>query len=146
MKIVFQRVLSANVKVSGSVVGSISKGILAYVGLTHTDTPEIAKKLAEKLLKFRIFDSERKGFDHSVLDIKGEVLVISQFTVYGNCNEGLKPNFSPAMEYSKAEELYKYFISELRKSEIKIDTGIFGAMMEIESINDGPVTLILEKN
>lgn len=146
MKIVLQRVLSANVFINSQIVGSISKGILIYVGLTHTDTKEIVSKMADKIVRFRVFDSEVKGFDKSVLDTKQEILVISQFTLYGDCSEGLKPNFRPAMDYAKAEELYNLFLIELKKTNLNIQAGIFGAMMQVQSNNNGPVTLILEKN
>lgn len=146
MKAVIQRVSSALVEVDKKVVGSISKGLLVYLGISKNFTEEKFNWMINKVLNFRIWNSERKGFDLSVSDIKGEILVISQFTLYGDCSKGLKPNFRDSQDFDKAEEIYNRFIEKLKESGLKVESGVFGAKMKVNSVNEGPVTLIIEKN
>ncbi len=146
MRIVLQRVAHAQVQVDGETVGKIDKGILIYVGVTHEDTEEQAHHLAEKCLNLRIFENaEGKRNQLSVLDISGEVLVVSQFTLYGDCRKGRRPSFDQAAPPEQAEIVYHRFVELLKPSSLTIQTGRFQAMMEVESINDGPVTFVLEK-
>ena len=145
MKIVLQRVKSASVKIDGELYSKINKGILVLFGVEKGDTEECALWLAEKLLKLRIFEDENEKMNFSVSDINGEILVVSQFTLAGNCKKGTRPSFDNAELPEKAEALYEKFCEYLSRS-IPVKTGVFGAMMEVELINDGPVTFILEKS
>ena len=148
MKIIVQRVKSANVKVENSIVGQINKGILALVGITHTDTINEIEWLVNKIANLRIFDDENGIMNKSILDIKGEVLFISNFTLYGNSKKGGRPSYIDAAPSEISKVLYEQFINTFKTkydSQIKTASGIFGAMMDVELINDGPVTLIIEK-
>jgi len=145
MKVILQRVNSAKVEVQNSIVGSISKGLLIYLGVSKEFTNEKLDWMVNKVLNLRIWQSEEKGFDLSVQDIKGEILVISQFTLFGDCSKGQKPNFRNAQDFDKAEDTYNLFVNKLKESGLKVETGSFGAMMKISSENDGPVTLVVEK-
>jgi len=146
MKLLIQRVNSASVTIDNKIHSSISKGLLVFVGFSKEHTLSKTDKLVEKLLHFRIFESSKKGFDLSIEDIKGEVLIVSQFTLFANCSSGRKPKFNDSLEYTKAEEEYNTFISKLKEqSTLTIQTGVFGANMNVSLENDGPVTLVLEK-
>ena len=145
MKLVVQRVKNAQVEVDNKVVGKIQKGFLVFLGITHNDTKEIADYLVKKLCKLRVFEDEKGKMNLALNDIKGELLIVSQFTLYADCSQGNRPSFINAAKPEMANELYEYFCSECNKNDIKVEKGIFGADMKIDLINDGPVTIILEK-
>ena len=144
MKAVVQRVEESYVKVDGKIVGKIGRGLNILLGVKKGDTEEDAKKLVDKISKLRIFEDERGKFQHSLLDIKGEVLIISQFTLYANVKKGRRPSFELAEEPKRAEELYNRFVELFRETGLKVETGIFGAMMDVYIRNWGPVTIVLD--
>ena len=144
MKFVIQRVKNASVEVDNRIVGSINKGFLVLIGITHTDTKEIADVLIKKLIKLRIFEDENEKMNLALNDVNGELLLVSQFTLYANCTGGNRPAFIDAAKPDYANELYEYIIDECKKQEINVQTGIFGADMKVELLNDGPVTIILD--
>jgi D-tyrosyl-tRNA(Tyr) deacylase len=144
MKVVLQRAKDAKVTVEGTTVGAISKGLVLLVGVTHEDTEEDVKYLAEKIPNLRIFEDESGKMNLSLLDVKGAILSVSQFTLYGDCRKGRRPNFMGAAKPDKAELLYEEFNGALREKGIIVETGTFGAMMDVSFTNNGPVTLILE--
>ncbi|MDE0067041.1 MAG: D-aminoacyl-tRNA deacylase [Acidimicrobiaceae bacterium] len=144
MRALVQRVREARVRVSGEVVGEIGAGLCCLVGVTHSDNPQSAAKLAGKLWHLRIFADENGHMNRSVADTSGEVLVISQFTLYGDTRKGRRPSFVAAAEPDHAAELIDGLSAELRLLGATVATGSFGAMMDVELINDGPVTLMLE--
>ena len=151
MKVVVQRVTRARVEAHGKVVGQIADGLLVLLGITHDDTEEQADWIVEKLIKLRIFEdpSSASGqagkMNKSVDDTGGGMLVVSQFTLYGDCKKGTRPSFVNAARPEHAEPLYNYFVQKCIDSGIHTETGEFGAKMEIDLENDGPVTLVLEK-
>lgn len=145
MKIVIQRVANAQVEVDKKVVGKIGKGFLVLVGVTHEDTKENADYLVKKLCKLRVFTDENDKMNLSLKDVNGELLIVSQFTLYANCKDGNRPSFVEAARPEQANELYEYFCSECEKNDIKVEKGIFGADMKVSLLNDGPVTIIIEK-
>ncbi len=145
MKIVVQRVKNAQVQVEEKIVGKIEKGFLVLLGVTHTDTKEQVDYLVKKLCKLRVFSDENDKMNLSLKDVKGELLIVSQFTLYANCTDGNRPSFTEAARPNQANELYEYFCSECEKNEIHVEKGIFGADMKVSLLNDGPVTIILEK-
>ncbi|MGC8711937.1 MAG: D-aminoacyl-tRNA deacylase [Leptodesmis sp.] len=145
MKVVIQRVLSSQVVVDGRIVGKIGRGLNLLVGISNTDTEAELGWMARKCLELRLFPAAEGGrFDCSVQDIKGELLVISQFTLYGDCRKGRRPSFDRAAAPEVAQALYEKFVEKLRTSGLKVETGIFGAMMQVSIENDGPVTVIVE--
>ena len=144
MKIVIQRVKQSKVKVNSEVIGKIDKGLLILIGAEKGDNKSDVDYLVSKVLNLRIFEDDNSKMNHCVLDIIGEILVVSQFTLLGDCREGRRPSFDKAAKGEDALELYENFVSELKKSELKIQTGKFGAHMQVELTNDGPVTLILD--
>ena len=137
MKIVVQRVKEAEVKVDGKVVGKIGKGFLVLLGVTHEDTEENADYLVKKLCKLRVFKDENDKMNLALKDVSGEL--------YADCSQGNRPSFIEAAKPDKAEALYEYFCEECAKNDIKVEKGIFGADMKVSLINDGPVTIIIEK-
>lgn len=145
MKFVIQRVKNANVKVNNETVGNIEKGYLVLIGITHTDTKEIADYLVKKLINLRVFEDEKGKMNLALKDIEGSLLLVSQFTLYADCTNGNRPSFTEAAKPEFANELYEYIISECKKQCNKVETGIFGADMKVELVNDGPVTILLEK-
>lgn len=145
MKIVVQRVKEAKVEVDKKEVGNIKKGFLVLLGVTHKDEKEQADYLVKKLCNLRVFEDEKGKMNLSLKDVNGELLIVSQFTLYADCSNGNRPSFINAAKPEKAEKLYKYFCSECEKNEIKVKKGIFGADMKVSLINDGPVTIIIEK-
>lgn len=147
MKVLLQRVKQASVEIDGETVGSIQKGYLLFVGILQGDTSAHAQLLAEKVVKLRLFEGpDGKINDQSLLDIQGELLVISQFTLAGSTEKGNRPDYTAAARPGEAEMLYDYFVSKLEELQVKrVETGKFGAMMQVHLINDGPVTLLLEK-
>jgi D-tyrosyl-tRNA(Tyr) deacylase len=144
MRALIQRVSSASVEVEGKISGETGKGFLILFGVTHTDTENDAVFLAEKCLNLRIFEDAGGKMNLSLNDIKGEMLVVSQFTLYGDTRKGRRPSFTDAAVPAHAIPLYEKFICELRKSGLKVETGIFGAEMSVKLCNQGPVTIMLE--
>ena len=144
MKGLIQRVKKASVRIDSQLYSQINKGILIFLGVEKGDEKSNADKLAEKLVKLRIFEDENEKMNKSVQDINGSILVVSQFTLAGDCKKGTRPSFDKAELPQKANELYEYFISKLKSMNIPTQTGSFGAMMDVELINDGPVTFMLE--
>ncbi len=144
MKVVVQRVSSAQVTIDAKVVGKISRGLMVLIGITHDDTQVDADKLVSKLINLRLFPSEKSEFDFSIIDTKAEVLVVSQFTLYGSTAKGRRPDFFDAAKPEIAKPLCDYFVEQLRQNDVKVETGVFGADMQVELVNDGPVTLIIE--
>lgn len=144
MRIVVQRASRGRVTVEGEVTGEIGQGLVLLVGITHEDTREDADYLVDKVLNLRIFEDESGKMNHSLLDIGGALLSVSQFTLYGDCRKGRRPNFMEAAKPDAANELYEYFNEQARAQGVRVETGVFGAMMDVELVNDGPVTLLLE--
>ena len=144
MRAVLTRVKSASVTVDGSVIGQIGQGFLILLGVTHEDTEAQAVKLADKLMGLRIFEDENDKMNRSLEDVGGQVLVVSQFTLYGNCKKGRRPEFLAAARPEIAIPLYEKFIALCRDKGFSVETGEFGAEMLVESVNDGPVTLIVD--
>ena len=144
MRAVLTRVKSASVTVDGKVIGRIGPGFLILLGITHEDTEAQAVKLADKLMGLRIFEDENEKMNRSLEDVGGQVLVISQFTLYGNCKKGRRPEFLAAARPELAVPLYEKFIALCRDKGFSVETGEFGAEMLVESVNDGPVTLIVD--
>ena len=144
MRAVLTRVKSASVTVDGSVIGQIGQGFLILLGVTHEDTEAQAVKLADKLMGLRIFEDENGKMNRSLEDVGGQVLVVSQFTLYGNCKKGRRPEFLAAARPEIAIPLYEKFIALCRDKGLSVETGEFGAEMLVESVNDGPVTLIVD--
>ncbi|MEI2462630.1 D-aminoacyl-tRNA deacylase [Niallia taxi] len=144
MRIVLQRVKEAKVEVEGKTVGQIEKGYMLLVGITHDDTQEDAAKLADKIAHLRIFEDADGKMNHSIQDVEGSILSVSQFTLYGDTRKGRRPNFMNAAKPDYAKDLYDQFNVLLGQKGLHVETGVFGAMMDVSLINDGPVTLILE--
>ncbi|GAF65891.1 D-tyrosyl-tRNA(Tyr) deacylase [Bacillus sp. TS-2] len=144
MKIVLQRVKNAHVKVDETIVGEIQAGVLLLVGITHDDTEEDISYLVDKVANLRIFNDESGKLNLSLLDIQGQVLSVSQFTLYGDCRKGRRPNFMNAAKPDIAKKLYDDFNEKLKEKGLTVQTGQFGEMMDVSLLNDGPVTLILE--
>ncbi|MCF7851963.1 MAG: D-tyrosyl-tRNA(Tyr) deacylase [Simkaniaceae bacterium] len=144
MRALIQRVKQAGVTVNGKVVGEIKKGLLIFLGVTHDDTMELMHKMADKIIGLRIFEDQNQKMNLSIEDIRGEILVVSQFTLYGDCAKGRRPSFAEAAEPKRAKILYDFFIKELRFKGIKTQEGVFGAYMDVALINDGPATFLIE--
>ncbi len=146
MKLVIQRVKKANVVVENKVIGEIDNGFLVLIGIAPTDTKENANFLVQKLIHLRVFEDENQKMNLSIKDIDGELLIISQFTLYADCSHGNRPSFTTAAKPEFANELYEYFVEQSKRENIKkVATGEFGADMQVTLQNDGPVTIILEK-
>ena len=145
MKLLIQRVLSAQVNVDKQLTASIDKGLLVFVGFTHDDTVKQVDWCTKKLLSLRIFTDHQGKMNHSILDIEGDILLISQFTLYGNCIKGARPSFTQAAAPHIAIPLYEQCVAQLKQSECNVRTGIFGSKMEVSLTNDGPVTFLIEK-
>jgi D-tyrosyl-tRNA(Tyr) deacylase len=144
LRVVLQRVKEAKVTVEGKVVGQIGKGLVLLVGAKTGDTEKDVEYLADKCVNLRIFEDEEQKMNLSALDVKGEVLVVSQFTLYGDTRKGRRPSFTDALEPKEAEKLYQKFIDRIKTTGLKTESGIFGAKMLVEISNWGPVTFILE--
>jgi len=145
MRAVVQRVSKASVSVDGEVVGTIGPGLVVFVGVTHDDGDKEARFLAGKIAHLRIFADGEGKFNRSALDVGGEALVVSQFTVYGDARRGRRPNFGQAAPPEIAEPLIERLVFFLQEEGLRIETGVFGAMMMVETHNDGPVSIIIEK-
>ena len=146
MRAVVQRVSSSKVTVDGNVTGGIKKGLLVLLGVTHEDTSKDVDYIIDKVLNLRIFEDENEKMNLSLKDVEGELLVVSQFTLYGDCRKGRRPSFSTAARPELATKLYEEFIEKSRKEGIVTQTGQFGAHMMVDLTNDGPVTILLESN
>jgi D-tyrosyl-tRNA(Tyr) deacylase len=145
MRLLVQRVANANCVVDGKEVGKIGKGFLVLLGITHTDTKETADYLAKKLVNLRVFQDDLGKMNLSIKDVKGELLIISQFTLYANTKDGNRPSFVDAAKPNIAEPLYEYFLKKCEEYDVPVEHGIFGADMKVSLLNDGPVTIELEK-
>ena len=145
MRVVLQRVLNSSVKVEEKVVGKIDQGLLVLVAFTKEDTMDEIKYMVNKIINLRIFDDEEKVMNKSLIDINGSILSVSQFTLYADSKKVNRPSYKKALESNEAKKLYEKFNDEFRKLRVKIETGIFGADMQVSLINDGPVSIILEK-
>jgi len=145
MRLVIQRVRSAGVAVDNQIIARIGKGFLILIGVEKNDGPSKAEWLARKTVELRIFSDEQGKFNRSLKEINGEILLVSQFTLYADCHKGRRPGFDKAAPPKLAEELYLYFAQELKKYDVKVNKGVFGANMQVSLLNDGPVTIILEK-
>ena len=144
MRFVIQRVNEASVAVDGQVIGQINKGFLVFIGVSGDDTKEIADKMVKKLLGLRIFDDENDKINLSLTDVGGELLLISQFTLYANCKKGYRPSFIEAGAPDMANEMYEYIISKCKSEGYHVETGSFGADMKVSLLNDGPFTIVLD--
>lgn len=144
MRLVVQRVSEAQVKVDCRVVGEISRGLMVLLGIHRTDTLEITRQYVNKLVNLRIFEDESGKMNKNVKDIGGEVLVVSQFTLYGDCRKGRRPSFIEAGSSEMAIPIYKKFVQEIKEEMGKVESGTFGALMDVSLVNQGPVTMIIE--
>ncbi|MBO5948497.1 D-tyrosyl-tRNA(Tyr) deacylase [bacterium] len=144
MKILIQRVKQASVTISNTLYSQINKGYLIFLGIEKDDSEDKIEWLINKILNLRIFENDEGKMTHSIIDVQGEILLVSQFTLCGNCKKGNRPSFDNAMPPQEAQILYEKFVQELSQK-IRVKTGVFGAMMDIALINDGPVTFMIEK-
>lgn len=144
MRILLQRSLESSVVINNKVNGKIREGLVVLVGFTHNDNEIIVDKMIDKLINLRIFSDEKDLMNLSLLDVKGEILSISQFTLYADYTKGRRPSFTNAMKPEEANKLYNYFNESLKKYNIKVETGIFGADMKVNIINDGPVSILID--
>lgn len=146
MKFVIKKVSQASVSVEGNCVGKIQKGFLVFVGIGKEDTKEIADQYIKKMVQLRIFQDENGKTNLSLTDVGGEVLIVSQFTLYANCRKGNRPSFFDAGEPQMAEELYKYIIKKTKETISVVESGEFGAMMQVSLVNEGPFTIVFDEN
>ena len=146
MKFVIQRVTDASVTVQNKVVGKIEQGFLVLIGITDSDTKEVANSMVKKLINLRVFKDSQDKMNLSIKDIEGSLLLVSQFALYADCRHGNRPGFTLAAKPDYANELYKYIIEECKKYDIPVETGEFGADMKVSLLNDGPVTIILDSD
>lgn len=146
MKFIVQRVKNAQVDIEGKTVGKIEQGYMVLIGITHTDTKEVADYMIKKLINLRVFEDENGKMNKSLKDVNGSLLLVSQFTLYADCSSGNRPSFTDVAKPDFANELYEYIVEECKKQVEIVETGVFGADMKVGLVNDGPVTIILEKN
>ena len=146
MRLVVQKVSQSSVKIEGEIVGAIDKGYMVLVGITNGDDELLVEKMVDKLVNLRIFEDENDKLNLSLLDVGGSVLSISQFTLYANCKKGRRPSFIDAAKPDISSPLYDFLNKKLEEKGINVERGVFGAMMEVSLINDGPVTIILDSN
>ncbi len=144
MRVCVQRVSEASVEIDGKTVGAIGPGLLVLLGIGHSDTPAEVTQLVDKIVNLRVFADDEDKMNRSLLDIEGQMLVISQFTLWGDCRKGRRPSFVQAADPEVAEPLYERFVDEVRGRGVVTETGRFGAMMQVHLVNDGPVTLVIE--
>jgi len=145
MRVVLQRVSRAKVTIEGRIAGAIERGFCLLVGFTHTDTIDQVRWMAEKVIGLRVFQDAEDKMNLALADVGGAILVVSQFTLYGNAEKGRRPSFIDAARPEIAIPLYESFIAELRSKGVKVETGEFGALMDVELVNEGPVTLVLDR-
>ena len=146
MRFVIQRVLNSNVEVDNKVVGKIGKGFMVLIGIKHEDNKEVADLMVKKLLNLRVFSDENDKMNLSLKDVNGELLLVSQFTLYADCKKGNRPSFINSAKPDYANELHEYIIEKCKESGFKVQTGIFGADMKVGLVNDGPVTIVLDSD
>ena len=146
MRFVIQRVSNASVTIENNIAGKINQGFLVLIGITDSDTKEIADSMVKKLINLRVFNDEQDKMNLSIKDIGGSLLLVSQFTLYADCSHGNRPGFTQAAKPDYANELYEYIISECKKYDVPVETGEFGADMKVNLLNDGPVTIILDSD
>lgn len=146
MKVVIQRVLEAKVTVGSECIGSIGRGLLLFLGVGHDDTKEIADRYIDKIIKLRIFDDANGKTNLALKEVEGEILVVSQFTLYADCKKGNRPAFTDAAGVQLATEIYEYTLNRIREIRGNVQSGEFGADMKVSLINDGPFTIILDEN
>ena len=144
MRIVIQRVKAARVTVDGEVTGEIGEGLLVFLGIARTDTEKDADYLVDKLIGLRIFADDQGKMNRNMVDAGGALLIVSQFTLYGDCRRGRRPSFDLAAPPDQARALYNYFVQAARRGSVRTETGVFQASMQVELVNDGPVTIIVE--
>ncbi len=144
MKAVIQRVREANVTVDGRTVGAIGQGLMVLVGIGKDDTAADIDWTVEKIINLRIFETEEGKLDRSLLDVNGALLLVSQFTLYGDCRKGRRPSFSDAMAAEAARDMFAHFVKKAREKVAHVETGVFQAMMDVQLVNEGPVTLIID--
>ena len=144
MKFVIQRVLEGSVSVDGDVIGQINKGFVVLIGVGHDDTIEIADKMVKKMVGLRIFEDENGKTNLSLADVNGQMLLISQFTLYANCKKGNRPSFTESGSPDMAEKMYEYIIAKCKESVPVVEKGCFGADMKVSLVNDGPFTIVLD--
>ncbi len=144
MRAVIQRVAEAGIKVSGKQIAKIGRGVVVLVGIGRDDNDDDILWVANKIINLRIFEDEAGKFNYSLLDIKGEILLVSQFTLYGDCRKGRRPSFDYAMPPDKAREMFDKLFNYLQTQNLRVQKGIFGAKMDVELVNSGPVTIILD--
>jgi len=146
MKAVVQRVSQAYVKVENRIIGQIGEGLLVLIAFSDRDNDEIIKWMANKIANLRIFPDDEEKMNRSVLDVRGEILIVSNFTIYGDVHKGFRPNFMNSAKPELAENIYNRFLAYMQSNyDLKVESGIFGAMMDVYLVNDGPVTVIIEK-
>jgi D-tyrosyl-tRNA(Tyr) deacylase len=145
MRLLVQRIKEAKVTVDGTEIGAVNGGLCLFLGIAAGDSEASADYLAGKIAELRIFEDENGKFNRSISDVGGEILIVSEFTLYGDCSRGRRPSFSHAAAPEEARQLYEYFVAKLKERGCKVATGQFQAKMEVSLINDGPVTLILER-
>lgn len=143
MIVVLQRVNKASVKIEGETISEIGKGILIFLGIDKKDSKKDVEYLAEKIVNLRIFEDNKSKMNHSVKEVGGEIMVVSEFTLAGDCKKGNRPSFDRAMPPEEAEKLYRYFIDSLKNKDIPVKEGVFRSFMHVSLVNDGPVTFIL---
>jgi D-tyrosyl-tRNA(Tyr) deacylase len=146
MRVIVQRVSRASVEVDNAMVGAIGAGLLVLLGVAKTDTTADADALATKILNLRIFADDAGKMNRSILDCAGELLIVSQFTLYGDCSRGRRPGFDAAAPGEQARALYEHFVAAARRSGLKVETGVFQAHMAVSLVNDGPVTFLIESS
>ena len=146
MRLVIQRVIEARVTVSDDIVGSIRKGLLVFLGISRADTTVDADRLLEKLLTLRIFPDDAGKMNRNVAESGGALLIVSQFTLYGDCRKGRRPSFDQAAPPEQAQALYQYFVEAARMGPVPVETGVFQAMMQVHLINNGPVTILIDSD
>ena len=143
---VIQKVIKAGVSVQNQMIGSIGQGIVVFLAISNTDSLDEVKKISNKIINLRIFPNTKNKMDHSLQDIKGEILLISQFTLYGDCSHGNRPSFIKAGSSKHAKKIYNEFVNYIKSTKVNVAQGKFGAMMQVSLTNDGPVTLILNSD
>ena len=144
MRVLIQRVKEAEVKVDGQIIGQIAQGMLIFLGVARNDSKVSADYLIKKITELRIFEDSQGKMNLSAQEVGGQFLVVSQFTLYGNCDRGRRPSFDEAADPAKGEELYNHFVTQLKATKARVETGQFRAMMDVSLINDGPVTFIMD--